>query len=256
MLTQTVAMEAGYEWALARDVQQRFMRYAAPAVDALDYGARCRQVHELGGDCYDFLHLGDNHLAFAVGDASGKGLSAALMIANVQSSLRTASLFSGADAAAVVAAVNRQVHASSSADRYATLFYGVFDAATHTLRYVNAGHNPPMVLHRDGSIDWLEAGGAPAGMFADWPYEVGSVELHAGDIVLAYTDGIVEALNPSGEEWGVEGLRQAAARHCATADELIGAIFAHMDAFTHGRQNDDATVAVLRVPDGCPAVRQ
>ncbi|HUI77629.1 MAG TPA: PP2C family protein-serine/threonine phosphatase [Bryobacteraceae bacterium] len=247
-LTQTVVMETGSEWAIACDVQQRFMQYNAPSIDTLDYCARCRQVHDLGGDCYDFLHLGDNRLAFAVGDASGKGLAAALMIANVQSSLRTAALFSGSDTEAVLEAVNRQVHASSSADRYATLFYGVFEAATRTLRYVNAGHNPPIVMRRDGSADWLEAGGAPVGMFADWPYEEGSVQLNKSDVILAYTDGVVEAVSPCGEEWGLEGMRRAAAQSRArSAEDLVSAIFAAMDEFSGGRQTDDATAVVLQV---------
>ncbi len=143
------------------------MQHLCPAIDTLDYSARCRQAQELGGDCYDFVPLPKNRLALAVGDASGKGLAAALMISNVQSSLRTAALLTGNDRAAVLGAVNRQVHASSLAERYATLFYGVFDGATRTLRYVNAGHNPPMVIRRDGSVVWLETGGAPVGMFPD-----------------------------------------------------------------------------------------
>src|SRR5437667_9668093 len=142
---------------------------------SLDYGALCRQIRALGGDCYSFIPLKSDQLALVVGDASGKGLAAALMISNVQSSLRTAALFTGNDRAAVLGAVNRQVHATSLADRYATLFYGVFDGATRTLRYVNAGHNPPMVIRRDGSVVWLETGGAPVGMFPDWTYEEGAV---------------------------------------------------------------------------------
>lgn len=247
MLSDTLVTENRGEWAAACDVQQRFMQHPVPAIDTLDYSARCRQVHELGGDCYDFVPLGDGRLALAVGDASGKGLAAALMISNVQSSLRTAALFSGNDGAAVLAAVNRQVHASSFADRYATIFYGVFDRAG-TLRYVNAGHNPPMVIRRDGSISWLEAGGAPVGMFPDWAYEEGSVQLSSGDLVLAYTDGLIEAVNPLGEEWGLEGLRRAAAESRAPcADDMVRAIFTSMDQFSHGRQTDDATVMVLRV---------
>jgi len=218
------------------------------ASETLDYSAQCRQVHALGGDCYDFVPLADKRLAVMIGDASGKGLAAALMISNVQSSLRTAALLTGNDLAAVVAAVNRQVHASSLADRYATLFYGVFDAATRTLRYVNAGHNPPMVIRRDSSTVWLETGGAPVGMFPDWTYEEGVVQLNPGDLVLAYSDGVIEAVNPAGEEWGVESLRRAAAESdTQSADEIVHAIFATMDDFSRGRQTDDATVLALRV---------
>jgi len=134
------------------------MQHSRPPTDALDYSACCRQVHALGGDFYDFVPLANDRLAIAVGDTSGKGLAAALMISNVQSSLRTASLFAGNNAPAALDAVNRQVFGSSLADRYATLFYGVFDGGKRTLRYVNAGHQRPMVIRRDKSILWLETG--------------------------------------------------------------------------------------------------
>jgi len=241
-------METSSEWTAACEVQQRFMQHLGPEIDTLSYSARCRQVRELGGDCYDFVPLPHNRLVLAVGDASGKGLAAALMISNVQSSLRTAALLTANDGPAVLRAVNRQVHASSLADRYATLFYGVFDGATRKLQYVNAGHNPPMVIRRDSSIIWLETGGAPVGMFPDWTYEERAVRLNPGDLVLAYTDGVIEAVNPAGEEWGVNGLRRAAAESDAqSADGLVHAIFTSMDEFSRGRQTDDATVVVLRV---------
>jgi sigma-B regulation protein RsbU (phosphoserine phosphatase) len=241
-------MEACNEWTAAREVQKRFMPRMGPAIDTLSYGAHCRQLCELGGDCYDFMPLPNNRLALAVGDASGKGFAAALMIANVQSSLRTAASFFENDGAAALGAVNRQVYASSLADRYATLFYGVFDGTARTLRYVNAGHNPPVVIRRDGSIVWLETGGAPVGIFPDWTYEEGMIQLYPGDLILAYTDGVVEAVNPSGEEWQVEGLlRAASARDTECPDDIVDAVFASMDEFSRGYQTDDATVVVLRV---------
>jgi sigma-B regulation protein RsbU (phosphoserine phosphatase) len=241
-------METYSEWTAACQVQQRFMQHMSPEVGMLDHSARCRQLQELGGDFYEFVPLPDNHLAMAVGDASGKGLAAALMISNVQSSLRTAALFTAHDLAATLAAVNRQVHGSSLADRYATLFYSVFDRATCTLRYVNAGHPPPMVLRRDGSILWLETGGAPVGIFSDWTYQEGTVQLRAGDKVLAFTDGVTEVVNPNGDEWGIEGLRKVAARTGAPcAQDMVRSIFFSMDEFSGGRQTDDATVVALRV---------
>jgi len=247
-------VDVSQDWALACDVQQRFMQGLDPAADALDYSAQCRQVQALGGDCYDFVALPDRRLAMAIGDASGKGLAAALMMSNVQSSLRTAVLFTGNDAAAALTAVNRQAYASSLANRYATLFYGVFDGATRTLRYVNAGHNPPMVIGRDGSVAWLETGGAPVGMFADWTYEEGVIQLSPGDLVVAFTDGVIEAVNPAGEEWGVDGLlRVAALSGAEDADGVVRAVFASLDEFSRGRQTDDATVAALRVSCGAQA---
>ena len=248
MMSDTLVVDVSQDWALACDVQERFMQGLDQPMDNLDYGARCRQVRALGGDCYDCVPLAGQRLALTIGDASGKGLAGALMISNVQSSLRTAALFSGNDVAAVFKIVNSQVHASSLADRYATLFHGVFDAPTHTLRYVNAGHNPPMVVRRDGSVLWLESGGAPVGMFADSSYDEGSVQLNSQDLVIACTDGVFEATNAAGEEWGVEGVQRAVAESGAeSAQDIVNAIFSSMDDFSRGRQADDATVVALRV---------
>ena len=248
MAISILATDQRREWTAARDVQQRFMQASAPAGSALEYSAQCRQLGDLGGDYYDFFPLAGPGLTLAIGDASGKGVAAALMIANVQSSLRTAAQFTGYDVPAALRAVNRHVHATSLAHCYATLFYGVFDRTTRSLRYVNAGHNPPLVMRRNGSIEWLEAGGAPVGMFPDWHYKEGIVQLEPGDLVLAYSDGIVEAENPSGEMWGIENLEKIAARvHERTAAEIVQAIFDSTDEFTLGSRTDDATVAVLRV---------
>jgi sigma-B regulation protein RsbU (phosphoserine phosphatase) len=140
------------------------------------------------------------------------------------------------------------VYGSSLADRYATLFYGVFDATTRRLEYVNAGHNSPMVLGRDGSIISLEAGGVPVGILPNPVYEQGAVQLNSGDLILAYTDGMIEAVNSAGDEWGIEGLRKAAAESDAQCpDDIVQAIFTSMDEFSQGRQTDDATVVVARV---------
>jgi phosphoserine phosphatase RsbU/P len=248
MTNDAMVLDVSQDWAIARDVQQRFMQCPDRPAYAVDSSALCRQILDLGGDCYDFVPLPENCLALVVGDASGKGLPAALMISNVQSSLRTAALFTGSDTRTALRAVNRQVYKSSLTGRYATVFYAVFDQTARQLRYVNAGHNLPMVIRRDGSIIWLENGGAPVGLFPDSNYEEGTVQLNPGDVVLAYTDGVVEAVSPAGEEWGIEGL-QTAAMKCAaqSAGDIVHTIFASMDDFSDGSQSDDATVAVLRV---------
>jgi sigma-B regulation protein RsbU (phosphoserine phosphatase) len=242
MTTDDMVVDVSQDWVLACDVQRRFMQGLGGTSDSVDYSARCRQVRALGGDCYDFMPLADNRLAMVVGDASGKGLAAALMIANVQASLRTAALLE---------VVNHQAYTSSLADRYATLFYGVFEGATRTLRYVNAGHNPPVVLRHNGSIDWLKIGGAPVGMFPDSNYEESVVQLSGGDRVIVYSDGVIEAADRSGEEWGVQGLLKATVHgrpQCPEdAEGLVQWIFDSMDDFSRGRQTDDATLAVLRV---------
>jgi sigma-B regulation protein RsbU (phosphoserine phosphatase) len=253
MTTDEMVVDVSQDWVLACDVQQGFMQAPCTTSDSLDYSARCRQVRALGGDCYNFIPLTSDRLAVVVGDASGKGLAAALMIANVQSSLRTAALFTGDDLPALLKVVNHQAYASSSEDRYATLFCGVLDGSTRTLRYVNAGHNPPVVIRRDGSMHWLETGGAPVGLFADSQYGEGIVKLETGDLLIAFTDGLIEAANQDGEEWGVQGLLKAAAcgAQCSQdAGGLVNLIFNRMDDFSQGHQTDDATLAVVRVELG------
>ena len=251
MTTDDMVVDVSLDWVLACDVQQRFMQGLGRTSYSMDYSAHCRQVRALGGDCYEFMPLANERLALVVGDASGKGVAAALMIASVQSALRTAALFTGENLATLLKIVNLQAYASSLPDRYATVFYGVLDRATRTLRYVNAGHIPPIVLRRDGSIDTLEMGGAPVGMFPDSSYEEGVVQLDPSDVVITYTDGVIEAENQSGEEWGVQGLLNTAAVRARQGDEnaeqLVRSIFNSMDDFTHGCQTDDATLAVLRV---------
>lgn len=245
-MSETMVVDVSQDWAAACDVQQGFMHLAVPSQDGIGYAARCRQLRALGGDGHDFLPLTHNSMAFTIGDASGKSLPAALMIANVQSSLRTAAFFVGDQPTAVLDTVNRQLHTSSVAGRFATLFYGVFDTATGTLRYANAGHNPPLVIRPDGSSVLLETTGRPLGLFPDSKYDEGNVRLDPGDILIAYTDGLIEAVNQAGEEWGVHGLRRAALESQATyADELVDAIFASFDGFSQGRQSDDATAVVL-----------
>jgi sigma-B regulation protein RsbU (phosphoserine phosphatase) len=253
MTTGDRVVDVSHDWLQACLVQERFMRGPAARCGEArskcqaDYSASCRQMLALGGDCYDFACLADGQVAMLVGDASGKGVAAALMMASVLASLRTASQFTAGNLAGLLRAVNLQACASSLADRYATLFYGVLDRVTRTLRYVNAGHNPPVVLHRNGSLDWLEPSGAPVGLFPDamWHEEV--IHLDPGDLVLAYTDGVIEASSPSGQEWGIDGLLQAAeASRMEPADELVRSVLDSMDAFSGGVQTDDATVAFLR----------
>jgi sigma-B regulation protein RsbU (phosphoserine phosphatase) len=172
------------------------------------------------------------------------------MIANVQSSLRTAALFTGDDLAALLNAVNHQAYASSLANRYATLFYGVIDNGKRTLRYINAGHNPAVVLRNDGSMEWLETSGAPVGMFPDSMYEEKVVGLQAGDLVIAYTDGVVEATNQNGEEWGVQGLLKAVSFGSQCSQDvanLVNFVFHSIDDFSQGHQTDDATLALVRI---------
>ncbi len=248
MVTESVVVDVSQDWVVACGLQERFMEIPCAKTQKLTYNARCRQMRALGGDCFHVVPLPGRRVALAVADASGKGLPAALIIANVQSSLRTAALFAPEDPAAVVTAVNRQLHACSPVDRYATLFYGVFDENTRTLHYVNAGHNPAVVMRGGGAVTWLEASAPPVGFFAETAYRAQAVQLYPGDLIIAYTDGIIEATNTDGEELGVEGLL-AAVKHCWTRqpERIVAAAFAALDEFSGDNQTDDATILAALV---------
>lgn len=248
MITDSVVVDVSQDWMIACDLQERFMKVPYAKTQGLTYNARCRQMRALGGDCFTVLPLPNRRVALAIADASGKGLPAALLIANVQSSLRTAARFAPDDVAAVVTAVNRELYACSPANRYATLFYGVFDENTRTLHHVNAGHNPVMVIGSDGRMNWLHAEAPPVGFFADTVYSARSVHLNAADLIVAYTDGIVEATNTAGEEWGVLGLL-AAITCCRMRqpDRIVQAAFAALDEFSGDNQTDDATILAALV---------
>jgi sigma-B regulation protein RsbU (phosphoserine phosphatase) len=248
MTKDLLAVDVTYDWTLACDVEARFMQFSSSQIRTLTYSARCRQMRAIGGDCFDFVPLPGRRIALTVADASGKGLPAALIIANVQSSLRTAALFAPDDPAAAVTAVNRQLHASSPVERYASLFYGVFDEDTRTLHYVNAGHNPPMLIRRSGHATWLEADAPPVGFFADTVYRMRTVQLHPGDLIVAWTDGVVEATNRDEEEWGVDGLLATVAA-CPTRqpDSIVASVFTALDEFSGDTQTDDATILAALV---------
>ncbi len=248
MITEPMVVDVSQDWVVASGLQERFMEIPCPKAQTLTCNARCRQMRALGGDCFQFLPLPGQRVALTVADASGKGLPAALIMANVQSSLRTAAWFAPEDPSVVVTAVNRQLHACSPVDRFATLFYGVFDENTRTLHYVNAGHNPAVVIRPGGAVTWLDASAPPVGFFAETVYQAEVVHLYPGDLLVAYTDGIVEATNTASEEWGVEGLL-AAVQRCRTRqpESIIDAAFAALDEFSGDNQTDDATILAALV---------
>ena len=247
MITESVVVDVSQDWVVACGLQERFMEIPCAKTQRLTCNARCRQMRALGGDCFHFVPLPGRRVALAVADASGKGLPAALIIANVQSSLHTAALFAPEDPAAVVTAVNRQLHACSPVDRYATLFYGVFDEQ-RTLHYVNAGHNPAVVIRPGGAVTRLEACAPPVGLFAETVYQAQAVQLYPADLIVAYTDGIVEATNTASEEWGVGGLLKTV-RRCRTRqpESIVEAAFAALDEFSEDNQSDDATILAALV---------
>lgn len=259
-LTAEVAREAAQkerfnaELEIAREVQERLFPQELPPVPGLDYYGACRPAFGVGGDYYDFLTLAEGKFGIAIGDVSGKGIGAALMMASLQASLRGQALYSGDDLAALMAHVNSLVYEASTTNRYATFFYAQYDPASKKLNYVNAGHNPPFLLRGSGDdieVIELETGGPVVGMLPPIlvSYEQGMVELKEGDLLVGFTDGISEAMNPKDEEWGEEALLAELIKLKGDpAREILDDVVASADRFADGaKQHDDMTMVIVNV---------
>jgi len=237
---------------IAREVQERLFPQKLVPVAGLDYFGACRPALAVGGDYYDFLPLSEDVFGIAIGDVSGKGIAAALLMASLQASLRGQAMQGTNNLAEMMRNVNLLVYQASSENRYATFFYAQYEPATRRLTYVNAGHNAPMILRKpqgEWQIVRLEEGGAVVGLLPNFPYTQATVQLEAGDVLLAFTDGISEAMNPMDEEWGEERLIETA-KGCdgMSAADTLARLVQRADEFAAGApQHDDMTVIVVRV---------
>jgi phosphoserine phosphatase RsbU/P len=239
------------ELEIAREVQERLFPQQIPARDGVELAGYCRPALGVGGDYYDMIDFEDGRLGLAIGDVSGKGISAALLMASLRASLRGMAMDSPHDLALLMKKLNRLVYESSAVNRYATFFFAIYQPQTRELRYVNAGHNPPIVLRcteNGRKVLHLEAGGPVVGLLRDLVYAEQSIQLQDGDVFLGYTDGISEAMTANDEEWGEERMLQAAEGLCEKpAAEIITAMFATVDLFTAGAaQHDDMTLLVVK----------
>jgi sigma-B regulation protein RsbU (phosphoserine phosphatase) len=246
------------EMEIAREVQERLFPQEMPTLLGGSIAGHCRPALGVGGDYYDVFPLQDGRLGLAIGDVSGKGISAALLMASLRASLRGVTLDNPRDFAKLMDKVNRLVYEASASNRYATFFFSAFDPVTRVLECVNAGHNAPLVLRHnpDGStgILRLEADGPVVGLLPFAPYSEQSLQLEPGDLLVTYTDGISEAMTHDDEEWGEERMMVAAASaKDAPAQAVLDRIFAEADRFTAGApQHDDMTLLILKL-DSLPA---
>ena len=238
---------------IAREVQERLFPQRLPAIAGIDYSGACRPALGVGGDYYDFLKLANGDLGIAIGDVSGKGIAAALLMASLQASLRGQAMMGGGDLARLMCNVNQLVYDATPVNRYATFFYGQYNGESRVFTYVNAGHNPPIILRRaaDGTIHVirLETGGSVVGLFPNTPYQQGSLALEPGDLFIGFTDGISEAMNIQEEEWGEERLIPAAEANAGrSAADIIPSLMAEADRFASGApQHDDMTLVILKM---------
>jgi sigma-B regulation protein RsbU (phosphoserine phosphatase) len=237
-----------YELEIAREVQERLFPQSYPAIEGLDYSGYCRPAHGIGGDYYDFLQLPGGKLGIAIGDVSGKGIAAALLMASLQASLRGQAIAGKDNLACLMTNVNRLVFEASTPSRYATFFYAEFDPRTRELGYVNAGHNPPFIL-REREVIPLGEGGPVVGLLPGARYEQAACSMLPGDLLILFTDGITEAMTRAEDEWGEDRLI-AAVREYSQLDSvhIIQAVFRAVDAFTgSAQQYDDMTLLVMKL---------
>jgi sigma-B regulation protein RsbU (phosphoserine phosphatase) len=245
---------------IAQAVQLRLFPQTAPNAPGLDCHGVCRPVRGVAGDYYDFLQLGPGRLGIAVGDVAGKGISAALLMASLQASLRSYASVSRDGMAAVTREMNGQLFALTEPTRFATLFWGIYDEGRRTLTYVDAGHDPPFLLRsafgdspaapqKPSAVERLTIGGLPLGAFSGSEYREATVDLEAGDVIAIYTDGITETTNAAEEEFG-EGRFERLLRENAhrSAADLCRVILESVDGFrAEGLQQDDMTLLIARV---------
>jgi sigma-B regulation protein RsbU (phosphoserine phosphatase) len=237
------------ELEIAHEVQNRLFPQTYPSVPGLDYAGACRPAMGVGGDYYDFIPLSKTQLGIAVGDVSGKGIPAALLMATLRAFLRGQTTQPQPDLTLVMTNLNRLVYESSPSSRYATFFYGEFDATTRELTYVNAGHNPPMVFRNSGEVVRLETGGSVIGLMPVSSFDQATITLQPGDVFVAYTDGISEAMNAADDEWGEDRMMDCVRpNRTLPATALIDKLMVSADAFVAGApQHDDMTIVVARL---------
>jgi len=237
---------ARQEMDIARQVQSKLLPQKAPVLKTIDYAGACIQARAVGGDYYDFLDLGEGRVGFVLADVAGKGISAALLMANLQAHLRSQSAIVSHDFAETLEKVNRLFFESTEPNNYATLFIGVYEDESRRLRYVNCGHNPPVIV-RGNSVERLGATATVLGLFEDWQCGVAETSLLSNDILAICTDGVLEAANPAGEEFGEDGL--VAELHCGrnrTASELLACVIETVKQFAPGEQADDITLLIAK----------
>jgi sigma-B regulation protein RsbU (phosphoserine phosphatase) len=229
----------------AREIQQNLLPKKVPQVAGFEIAGAWEPAKVVGGDYYDVIALSETKLGLCIADVSGKGISAALLMANVQAAVRAFATES-APPSEICGRLNSVLCTNTATDKFVTLFYGVLDAKAGTLQFTNAGHLCPVVIGSDGRVVRLENNGALLGVFPDWKYEVAAVQLASGDTLVLFTDGITEAANEQGEEFGEERLIESLARlRRSGSEELQSQLLMHVKQFCNRALADDATLIVV-----------
>ncbi|MFQ5865529.1 MAG: GAF domain-containing SpoIIE family protein phosphatase [bacterium] len=233
---------------MAHNIQIGLLPKKSPQIECIDLAGKSIPAKIVGGDYFDFIELTDDRLGVALGDVSGKGIPAALLMSNLQATLRGQALINSSCKECIDQA-NYLLYTNTDPEKFVTLFYGVLDCKNKTMHYVNAGHNFPFLLDHRGKFVQLEIGGVVMGMFPDYPFEEGQLQLRSGEIIVMYSDGVTEAENEQEDQFGEKRIKQIVRqyRH-SSAKEIIEKICESVDEFTGSiEQADDITLVVLKV---------
>jgi sigma-B regulation protein RsbU (phosphoserine phosphatase) len=235
------------ELEIAANVQQKLFPKNSRLLKTLDYAGQCVAAKEVGGDYYDFLEIADHTLGFVLADVSGKGIPAALLMANLQASFRNQPPGALLRPVEVLEAVNKHFFDSTAAERFATLFFGIYDDRTRRLRYVNCAHVPPLLLRASGKVEQLDGTAIMLGAFPKWKCIERAVELAPGDIMVMCSDGVTEAGIEHGDEFGegrlVDVLRESRAE---SASGIVQRVVDAVSRFSGASRGDDVTVVALK----------
>jgi serine phosphatase RsbU (regulator of sigma subunit)/catechol 2,3-dioxygenase-like lactoylglutathione lyase family enzyme len=238
---------AAQEIEIAKQVQARLFPQSQPALKTLEYAGLCIQARKVGGDYYDFLNLGSGRLGFVIGDISGKGIAAALLMANLQANLRSQCAIALDQPQHLLRSVNQLFCDNTPDGAFATLFFAEYDDTACRLRYANCGHLPALLLRVDNTVERLDATATVLGIFKDWDCEIGECQLNPGDTLALYTDGITESYNSADEQFGEQRLVEALQRHCeACSQAALAAVVDEVQRFSSHEQHDDITLIVAK----------
>ena len=246
---------ANQEMEFARQVQSRLFPQKAPPLETLEYSGTCIQARQVGGDYYDFLELRPGRVALVLADIAGKGISGALLMANLQANLRSQYAMALSDLAELLVSANRLFYQNTGDSSYATLFFADYDDRSRRLRYVNCGHLAPLLVSSCASakqenvpaVERLQSTATVMGLFEQWECGIIEVDMHPGDILVMYTDGVTEASNREGEEFGEQRLTKViCSNRSMPVSEIQRRIVAAVQQFSNGEQADDITLVVAR----------
>jgi sigma-B regulation protein RsbU (phosphoserine phosphatase) len=240
--------QAQSELEIARNVQQKLLPQTLRQIPGLEFSALCMPAREVGGDYYDFFEMNENRLAGVLADVSGKGVAAAMLMANLQACFRSQIDNGLKEPTELLRSINRLFHASTPAEQYVTLFYFEYEVASRRLRYVNCGHLAPALLRADGRLERLDATSTVLGLFPHCPCESGAIELRERDVLAIFTDGVSEFTGRNGEEFGEDrfiSLVQSA--RALTLDAALRHITGQLALERSGNdQFDDQTIVLLK----------